>query len=156
MLLKDVEKKYKSIVEKYVNKYYNQIEKYKIDKESLVYIILSIIHKESSGNPNALGDNGCSVGLMQLNWCAGTPQRFGVKNKNDLFNVEINIETGIKYLFYLINYFNGNLVYAISAYNAGEGKALNLVNLQSYVKDIFDKFNKLSSEKKIYFSYQFS
>ena len=36
----------------------------------LVDIILGIIQRESAGNPNAVGDNGCSYGLMQVNWCS--------------------------------------------------------------------------------------
>lgn len=154
MTLKEVQNTYENIVRKYVDKHYEKIEKYKIDKETLVNLVLSIIYKESEGNPNAVGDKGCSIGLMQLNFCAGTPQRFGITNKNLLFNPEINIETGIKYLFYLIDKFKGNLVYAVSGYNAGEGNVL--VNLASYVKPVFDYFNKISTEKKISFIHLFS
>jgi len=152
MNLTEVKNKYENIVKNIVDKNYTSVEKYKIEKQILVNLILSIIYIESKGNPNAIGDDGCSIGLMQLNWCAGTPQRFGISKKENLFEIEKNIETGTKYLFYLINKFNGNLISAISAYNAGEHRVG--INYANYVMNVLNTFNKLS-EKKIYLAYQF-
>src|SRR5205823_1081411 len=35
------------------------------------YVWYPIMMAESTGNPNAVGDNGCSIGLFQLNRCGG-------------------------------------------------------------------------------------
>jgi len=152
MTINDIKNTYGEITEKIVDKYISEIKQFNIPKKVLVNLVLSIIFVESKGNKNAVGDDGCSIGLMQLNWCAGTPQRFGVKNKDDLFKVDVNIETGTRYLFYLIKKFNGNLISAISAYNAGEGKVG--INYANYVMKVLNIFNNLS-EKKIYLAHQF-
>jgi hypothetical protein len=45
---------------------------------------------ESRGNPNAIGDNGCSVGLFQLNRCVGQGTGYTVEQlKDPLFNAQI-------------------------------------------------------------------
>lgn len=149
MTLQETYEKYKDLVSAVIQKHYKKVEKYGFSKEFLRDIVISIIQKESEGNPNAVGDYGCSIGLMQLNWCAGTPQRFGVKKKELLFNPAINIDAGVQYLFYLINYTGGDIIKAISGYNAGEGRIG--INYASYVKPVVDYFNMLS-EKKIQFS----
>jgi soluble lytic murein transglycosylase-like protein len=148
----DIKNLYEGIVKNIVDKLYPSISKYNIDKQVLTNLVLSIIYVESKGNANAIGDDGCSIGLMQLNWCAGTPQKFGVSKKDDLFKPSVNIETGTRYLFYLIDKFNGNLISAVSGYNAGEGRIG--INYASYVMKVLETFNKLS-EKKIYLCHQF-
>lgn len=96
------------------------------------YIIKAIIKKESEFNPKANGDRGNSVGLMQLNFGAGTPQSLGFKNKQALFNPDPNIHAGTKYLAYQISRY-GDWKKAISAYNAG---SYTTRNYNSYVKDV--------------------
>jgi soluble lytic murein transglycosylase-like protein len=55
-------------------------------------------------------------GVMQL--IPETAKRFNVKNP---FNAEQNIRGGLAYLRWLLAYYDGNVVSAVAAYNAGEG-----------------------------------
>jgi soluble lytic murein transglycosylase-like protein len=77
-------------------------------------LVHSVIRAESNYNPNAVSSKGAQ-GVMQL--IPATAKRFGVGNS---FDVEQNIEGGVKYLKFLLDYFRGDYTKAIAAYNAGE------------------------------------
>ena len=47
----------------------------------------------------------------------------------DLYDPETNIKLGTSYLSYLLNLYDGNVVLAITAYNAGLG------NVEQWIKD---------------------
>ena len=76
-------------------------------------IIKAIIMAESSFNPKAVSHKGAQ-GLMQL--MPQTAEYMGVK---DSFNPEHNIDGGVKYFKILLDRFNGNVQFALAAYNAG-------------------------------------
>jgi soluble lytic murein transglycosylase-like protein len=78
-------------------------------------LVHSVIQVESSYNPYAISPKGAQ-GLMQL--MPGTARRFGVANA---FDVQDNIEGGVRYLKYLQSIFPQDLRLAVAAYNAGEG-----------------------------------
>lgn len=80
-------------------------------KESL---ILAVARAESSFNPYAVSRKG-AVGIMQL--MPETAQKYGVYNR---YNVDLNLEAGIKHLKYLYQKYNKNLPLTLAAYNAGE------------------------------------
>lgn len=77
-------------------------------------LIHSVIKVESNYNPYAISPKG-ALGLMQL--IPSTARRFGVL---DVFNPTENIQGGVKYLKYLLNFFGGDYRLALAAYNAGE------------------------------------
>ena len=77
-------------------------------------LVHSVIRAESNYNPTALSPKGAQ-GLMQL--IPSTAKRFGVRNSYD---PQDNIQGGVKYLKFLLEYFQGDYAKAIAAYNAGE------------------------------------
>ncbi|MGA3208866.1 MAG: lytic transglycosylase domain-containing protein [Syntrophales bacterium] len=89
-------------------------EKHKIEPA----LIKAIIKAESNFNHRAVSRKGAR-GLMQL-----MPATASSLQVQDSFHPENNIEGGVKYLRYLLNYFNGNLPLALAAYNAGENAVI--------------------------------
>ena len=78
-------------------------------------LIKAIITAESCFNERAESPKGAQ-GLMQL--MPATGKRFGTR---DRFNPNTNIKAGTRYLKFLLEYYEEDLLYAIAAYNAGEG-----------------------------------
>jgi soluble lytic murein transglycosylase-like protein len=89
-------------------------EKHKIEPA----LIKAIIKAESNFNHRAVSRKGAR-GLMQL-----MPATASSLEVQDSFHPGNNIEGGVKYLRYLLNYFNGNLPLALAAYNAGENAVI--------------------------------
>ncbi len=106
-------------------------------------IIISLIRQESAFNPVARSGVGAK-GLMQL--MPATAKRFNnrVRTKH-LENPEINVAIGTKYLKQLINRFDGNLIFALASYNAGENR------IDRWRKDIFRNDDPLSTIESIPF-----
>ncbi len=77
-------------------------------------LVHSVIRAESNYNAHAISPRGAQ-GIMQL--IPATAKRFGVSNA---FDPEENIQGGVRYLRFLLDYFNGDYPRAIAAYNAGE------------------------------------
>jgi len=78
-------------------------------------LVRAVIHAESSYKPRAMSHVGAG-GLMQL--MPKTAARFGV---TDRFDPSQNIDGGTKYLAWLLDRYDGNVLLATAAYNAGEG-----------------------------------
>ena len=132
-------------------------------------IVISLIRQESGFNSEAISPVGAR-GLMQL--MPNTAKRFNRRvSIKDLENPKKNIKIGVTYLKHLLNLYDNNLVYALSAYNAGEGRVKrwrdrflvhesilhNIENIpfdetKKYVKLIFRNifFYKLIKEKKMF------
>jgi len=90
-----------------------------IDEKSKKYgvypeLVHAVIQAESAYNPKAVSPAG-AVGLMQL--MPDTAKRFGVSNSK---NPRQNIDGGVRYLRFLLDYFDNNLKLAVAGYNAGE------------------------------------
>jgi len=78
-----------------------------------VALVHAIMHAESNFDAHAVSARGAS-GLMQL--MPDTAREMYVK---DIFDVRDNIEGGTRYLRYLANEFEGDMVKMVAAYNAG-------------------------------------
>jgi soluble lytic murein transglycosylase-like protein len=79
------------------------------------HLVHSVIRAESNYNANAVSPKGAQ-GIMQL--IPSTARRFGVSNA---FDARENIQGGVRYLRFLLDYYKGDYPKAIAAYNAGEG-----------------------------------
>ncbi len=91
----------------------------KISKLSKKYnlredLIIAVARAESGFNRFAKSKKG-AVGIMQL--MKDTAEHYGVTNRYD---VDQNLEGGVKHLKYLYKKYNKNLKITLAAYNAGE------------------------------------
>lgn len=77
-------------------------------------LVLAVIAIESNYQVKAVSPKNAQ-GLMQL--IPATARRFGV---SDPFDPAENVRGGLKYLRWLMDYFGGNLAFALAGYNAGE------------------------------------
>lgn len=77
-------------------------------------LVHSVIRAESNYNANAVSGKGAE-GIMQL--IPQTARRFGVVNS---FDPQENIRGGVRYLRFLLDYYQGDYAKTIAAYNAGE------------------------------------
>ena len=101
--------------------YKGVIQKMKGKRKVPDFLIQAVIREESRFFPEAESVSG-ALGLMQL--MPGTAKYIGRKirdevNVNKLFEPGKNIKLGVAYLEYLLRRYNGNLVYALAAYNGG-------------------------------------
>jgi soluble lytic murein transglycosylase-like protein len=89
-------------------------------------LVKAIIKAESNFNHRAVSPKGAK-GLMQL-----MPATASHLQVQDSFHPENNIEGGVKYVRYLLNFFNGNLPLALAAYNAGENAVVKYGGIPPY------------------------
>lgn len=78
-------------------------------------LALAIVRSESDFNPTARSPKNAQ-GLMQL--MPETAERFGVR---DIMDPEQNVRGGLAYLRWLLELYEGDVMLAAAAYNAGEG-----------------------------------
>lgn len=116
--------------------------KYNIDP----LLIYSQMHQESSFKTRARSPKGAS-GLMQL--MPATARRFGVTK---IYDPKQNIDAGVRYMRWLLDTFNGDVVLALAGYNAGEGAVMKYGwnvppyrETREYVRRISARYNSISN-----------
>ncbi len=133
---------YHTLVHKIANEYY-------IDPE----LVKAVITAESNWDPFAVSKKG-AMGLMQL-----MPSTASLLNVRNPYDPEENIRAGIRYLRYLIDRFNGDIVLALAAYNAGPsvverfGRIPPIAETLAYVKKVlslsgYNKYYPRSTTRK--------
>lgn len=111
-------------------------------------IITAMIWKESEFDANAVGDNGNSLGLMQVQprWHS---ERMEKLNATDLLDPYQNIRVGIDYLVELYS-INNDIQWVLMAYNGGPTYANNLRSsglVSDYVLEVLNKAEELREER---------
>lgn len=99
------------------------------------YLILSIIQTESNFNTNAKSSN--SYGLMQINYNIWKKELNIDKNK--IYDINYNIELGIKILKIYLKLSNNDIQKALHYYNNGTSSKYNNINYHIKVKNFYVK-----------------
>ena len=113
----------------YVIEYSEYVEEYSEEYEVDKYLIYACIKAESNFNEKAESKKGAK-GLMQLMDSTGQEIAKGLNmeiDDDDLFNPEINICLGTKYISKLFQKYQ-NIELALAAYNAGSGNVDSWIN----------------------------
>jgi soluble lytic murein transglycosylase len=85
-------------------------------------LLAAIVRSESSFNPFAESSKG-ALGLMQLMPATAVAMakelKINYQDRDDLYSQDINLTLGTHYFAKMLRAFDGNLVLALAAYNAG-------------------------------------
>lgn len=117
-----------SYVKKQEAKYHNWIEQYAAMYNLPPDLIRAVITQESTWNPNAQSGAGAkglcqftTVGWQEagINWCG--------YSESDVWEPEKAIHACARELAYEITYYDGNVIYALTAYNRGRGGTDKLI-----------------------------
>ena len=111
------------------------------------YLIMAMCERESQYNANAVGDNGRSLGIMQIQprWHEWRMDKLGC---TDLMDARQNMMVGIDILMDLYSKCN-DTAWVLMAYNGGEVYAdrnYNADNISEYARYIMTRTEEMESE----------
>lgn len=105
--------------------YWTDLKKYSMENGLDPHFVASLIRQESEFNPGAIS-RANAWGLMQLLPAVGRGEAKELKIRpfvqEQLLSPNINIRLGTRYLKEMIDHYNGQLEYALAAYNAGTNR----------------------------------
>ena len=125
--------------EEIINSYIRDLSaKYQVDPK----LIRSVVRMESNYNPDATGDHGRSIGLMQIQprWHYKRMAKLGV---TDLYDPYQNLLTGVDYLSELLALYEPEL--ALMVYNGGPSYASKMHSrglVSTYAREILQNTNQ--------------
>lgn len=102
-------------------------------------LVKSICKIESNLNPKAVGDDGESLGLMQIQ--RSTAKGYGATDQTDLFDSDENLRFGCAFLSDLIKKYG--LLMAIEIYNLGETKYLKGYRAPDYLNRVIKVYSTI-------------
>ena len=111
------------------------IIKYSVSKDIDPFLIFAIAERESGLNPNEVGDNGASIGLMQIQprWSRERMKRLGVDDLREPRGcVKVAIDILLEYkekdsdLYFVLMAYNGGMAYAKRNINTPSDYALKV------------------------------
>jgi soluble lytic murein transglycosylase-like protein len=103
-------------------------------------IVMAMAFRESTYNASAIGDGGNSYGLLQVQprWHYDRMQKLGC---TDLLDPYQNVAVGIDYLAEMLDWYDGNMAKALTAYNAGSYQG----TITNYAKAVMATAEELAS-----------
>lgn len=119
-------------------KYKKEIIIYSESNNVEPHLILAVIKTESKFKEDAVSSKNAK-GLMQV--MDSTAKDVLKASEINLYDPEVNIEIGTKYLSSLIKKYNGNYYLAICAYNAGPGNVDKWINSKIIDGNLSDHIN---------------
>jgi soluble lytic murein transglycosylase-like protein len=124
-----------------------------IDRAAALYkipaeLVRAVIWAESAGDSGAISHRG-ALGLMQL-----MPRTAGEMYVQDAVDPAQNIQGGTRYLRWLANQFNGDMLLTLAAYNAGPdavrkyGGVPPFEETRGYVRKVINYYYQLKRESQ--------
>lgn len=102
--------------------YWSDLRRFSVQNGLEPYLVASLIRQESEFNPLAVS-RANAVGLMQLLPKTGKRVAREIKLKgyspSQLYTPTVNLQLGTRYFKSMVDRYNGQLEYALAAYNAG-------------------------------------
>jgi soluble lytic murein transglycosylase-like protein len=114
-------------------------------------LLHAVMHQESAGNLDAVSHAGAVGPFQFMSYTAkdyGLITKDGKDNRKNLYKSSI---AAARYYRKLLDYFDGNISYAIAAYNAGEGRVMrNMKNLDKLPEETKHYVKRVTSVRKMY------
>lgn len=101
--------------------------------------VLAMAHVESNFRSDVVSKVG-AIGLLQI--MPSTAKHYGVKDKDELYDIHTNVNVGVKYLRYLVDKFNSVEIGTI-AYNQGEGNVSRGTYNRRYLDKVKNRYEKI-------------